>query len=676
MASSNPFDLVKDDDCDDPSALIAAAAAQQHKGAESAAVAVPKKGAAAGTAKAAAPAAKLPTKPVPPAQAVRDGKNDASCEGGRGGFNHESFGNEKPAAGDNGFSSGNRSLEDKESGRPFKRHDYVERRDYGRPRESEGQREFGGPRGGFRGGCRGGFSNGETEEGNRPRRPYECRKGTARGNEFKKDGAGHGNWGTATDEIPRGGEEPLAETETSVVAEKLVEEEQIVDVEEDARAKEPEEKEPEEKQMTLEEYEKVLEQKRKALLALKAEERKIDLNQLHHPCIPHLHLHTSMSLIAGSYERFIWGFHVKPNSSQPLTLTLTQLFSYPSHISPIKSVALSFPIAASAASADSIKLYDLSTNTELGSLLDDRTLSSTITSLEFYTPSSSSFPLNLISSDDEGNVSIHDTDPFILLKTVRVHRQGINDMAVHWSGRLAVTVGRDECFGLVNLVRGRRSFVGRLGKEATVVGFGLDGERFWMGMGERVSVHQAQDAKLIWEFECKKRVLCAAAGENGLILTGGEDRGITAWDTRSGKSAYCIEEAHSTRVKGIVVLTQKNEAGAATDPYVVASASTDGVIRVWDVRFANKEKPNPLAEAQTKSRLTCLAVKSNQLGPSRKQTGNRVFMLKPHGTQKKAAVGKRIGIESKHEGLEYRTGQGVCTILSCDNFHYGTVGQW
>ncbi|GAB2209889.1 hypothetical protein Droror1_Dr00027115 [Drosera rotundifolia] len=328
-----------------------------------------------------------------------------------------------------------------------------------------------------------------------------------------------------------------------------------------------------------------------------------------------------MSLIAGSYERFIWGFRVKTNSSQPLT----QLFSYPSHLCPIKSVALSFPIAASAASADSIKLYDLSTNTELGSLLDDRTLSSSITSLEFYTPPSYSFPLNLISSDDEGNVSIHDTDPFILLKTVRVHRKGINDMAVHWSGRLAVTVGRDDCFGLVNLVRGRRSFVGRLGKEATVVGFGLDGERFWMGIGERVSVHQAEDAKLVWEFECKKRVLCAAAGENGLILTGGEDRGITVWDTRSGKSAYCIEEAHSTRVKGIAMLTQENEAGAATDPYVVASASTDGVIRLWDVRFANKEKPNPLAEAQTKSRLTCLAgstlkLKSNQLGPSKEQT--------------------------------------------------------
>ncbi|KAF2316725.1 hypothetical protein GH714_042066 [Hevea brasiliensis] len=59
------------------------------------------------------------------------------------------------------------------------------------------------------------------------------------------------------------------------------------------------------------------------------------------------------------------------------------------------------------------------------------------------------------------------------------------------------------------------------------------------------------------------------------------------------------------RVKGIFVLARND--GAADDTYLLVSASSDGVIRVWDVRMAVKEKPSPLAEFNTKSRLTCLA---------------------------------------------------------------------
>lgn len=82
---------------------------------------------------------------------------------------------------------------------------------------------------------------------------------------------------------------------------------------------------------------------------------------------------------------------------------------------------------------------------------------------------------------------------------------------------------------------------------------------------------------------------------------------ITAWDTVSGKVAYSIEDAHKSRVKGIVVLTRDQNSGAAEDPYLVASASSDGVIRVWDVRAISKGNSKPLSEANTKSRLTSLA---------------------------------------------------------------------
>lgn len=179
-------------------------------------------------------------------------------------------------------------------------------------------------------------------------------------------------------------------------------------------------------------------------------------------------------------------------------------------------------------------------------------------------------------------------------------------MSVHPSGTLALTVGRDSCLGMVNLVRGRRSFYCRLGKEASIVKFDSTGDKFFMVMDEKVSVHESEDARLVLELNNQKRVLCAAPGNNGILFTGGEDKNITAWDTASGKVAYCIEDAHSARVKGIVVLS-KSDGATDDDPYIVASASSDGIVRVWDVRMAGNEKTSQLAEANTKSRLTCLA---------------------------------------------------------------------
>ncbi|KAK0577840.1 hypothetical protein LWI29_000979 [Acer saccharum] len=307
-----------------------------------------------------------------------------------------------------------------------------------------------------------------------------------------------------------------------------------------------------------------------------------------------------MSLIAGSYEKFIWGYKLKPlkshSSSNHKTLTLTQLFSYPSHISPITTVAVSGSAAASGSNDDTIHLYDLSSSSSLGSLLHDHT--SSVTSLSFYTPQNLSFPRNLLSASADGFVSIFDADPFVLLKSFKVHKKGINDLAVHPSGKLALTVGRDQCLAMVNLVRGRRSYYHKIGKEAALIKYDASGDKFFMVAEEKISVHDAEDAKLLCELEGNKRVLCATPGENGVLLL-------------------------EVRIVILQLGTQTagSDSDATDDPHLVASASSDGVIRVWDVRMAFKEKPIPLAEAKTNSRLTCLAGSSIK-SFKRPQVGN------------------------------------------------------
>ncbi|KAK7295287.1 hypothetical protein RJT34_18193 [Clitoria ternatea] len=263
MATMNPFDLLGDD-AEDPSQLIAAEQLKAAAAAAAATATAPPKKAPAQPNK----PAQLPTKPPPPAQAVRDSRNEAprgSRGGGRGGgrgfgrsrgFSRDSS-NDDNSFSATGASDNQGSFEEGDAGRSSERHSY------------------GGPRGPYRGGRRGGFSNGDTGDEGRPRRTYDRRSGTGRGNEFKREGAGRGNWGTENDEIAQATDQVVNEAEKNLGDEKPVAED-VADANKENPANETEEKEPEDKEMTLEEYEKVLEEKRKALQALKTEERKVD----------------------------------------------------------------------------------------------------------------------------------------------------------------------------------------------------------------------------------------------------------------------------------------------------------------------------------------------------------------------------------------------------------------
>ncbi|KAL9248546.1 RGG repeats nuclear RNA binding protein A-like protein [Drosera capensis] len=182
MASANPFDLLGDNDNDDPSQLIASAhlQLQQHAAAAADAVAAAASGSQRGK------VAKSPTKPLPPAQAAREAKN----VGGRGS------------------------------------------RGAGRAMAVVVTKE--------------------GKDGEFPQRAFERRSGTGRG-------------------VTK---EEADKTVKNLPAEKKAAKEDAVDVNKGA-PQETEENEPEDKEMTLEEYQKLLEEKRKALQALKTEERRV-----------------------------------------------------------------------------------------------------------------------------------------------------------------------------------------------------------------------------------------------------------------------------------------------------------------------------------------------------------------------------------------------------------------
>ncbi|PAN18446.1 hypothetical protein PAHAL_3G202400 [Panicum hallii] len=273
MATLNPFELLGADDNDDPTQLLAAAAAAKQK-----AEAKKQAAAAAATGKGAQPApAKFATKPAPPAQAVRESRTGGAPSrggygrgergrgrGGRGYGQNREYGSEDANGFQGGYGAGGGARAGGEEGA-----------------QDRGPRP---PYRGGGGGRRGGYRDGEFgDDSERPfRRTYERHSGTGRGFEMKREGAGRGNWGTTTDEIiAQETEEGLKLDEKAPVPEKQGAQEDAPQAEENKDNKDgnEEEEKEEDKEMTLEEFEKIREEKRKALLALKTEERKVEVDK-------------------------------------------------------------------------------------------------------------------------------------------------------------------------------------------------------------------------------------------------------------------------------------------------------------------------------------------------------------------------------------------------------------
>ncbi|KAL0835422.1 hypothetical protein Bca101_087311 [Brassica carinata] len=231
MATLNPFDLL-DDDAEDPSQLAVSIASDKSK------KSAPVSGLPA---KSAPPSSKQPS----PSQAVREARSGGFSRG-RGGYNRDG------PRGNNGYSGG-----------------YSKPSDEGDVSKPSYERRGGGGGGGYGGPPRGGIRG----EGERPRRAFERRSGTGRGGDFKREGAGRGNWGTPGEEVLAVETEEVAGVETE---KDVVEKPADDDANKENTAEVEEQKEPEVKEMTLDEYEKILEEKRKALQSQNTSERKVD----------------------------------------------------------------------------------------------------------------------------------------------------------------------------------------------------------------------------------------------------------------------------------------------------------------------------------------------------------------------------------------------------------------
>ncbi|KAK9834995.1 hypothetical protein WJX81_002961 [Elliptochloris bilobata] len=282
-------------------------------------------------------------------------------------------------------------------------------------------------------------------------------------------------------------------------------------------------------------------------------------------------------LVAGSYERFLFGLECGATREAP---TLSRAFTFPAHKGAIKCVAALAPFVASGGADDTIHLYNFQTNTDVGFLMSPG--DGAVSAVRFFAPAPGAAPSHLLSGSADGSISIWAANAeWDCLKTLPGHKKEVCGLAVHPSGRLALSTGRDSVLRMWNLVKGRCQYKTSLPACSECVEFSPGGGAYALACGRKVSVQSVEGGVLATR-EQAARALCLAFLSEQVLVLGGEDGSLNAWDVRSSSPALALPRAHAARIRGVAPAAAPGGGGASA----LGAASSDGVVRLWDLRRA------------------------------------------------------------------------------------------
>ncbi|CDF37138.1 unnamed protein product [Chondrus crispus] len=291
------------------------------------------------------------------------------------------------------------------------------------------------------------------------------------------------------------------------------------------------------------------------------------------------------NICVGGYDGSVAGLTLRPDAEDLLSLQAT--FAYASHITAVRSAALSGSTLVTGSADETVRIYDLARRVERGSLFEH---SGTVNALVFFRDGPRRL---LMSAGDDALMCVWRTSDWKCLKRMHGHQAPVLDVAVHPSARVALSVAKDRSLFMWNMVKGKIAFSAKTKETpATTVEWAPGGERYMLVAGKSVKLSNVE-GKDVETFVHERPVLAAAFVKEGVLATGGEDKIVRVWDQRTGGCVIACK--HEKRVRGV----------ACVDGLVVAADSGGGV-KIWDARMGGSARLETCLGGGD-MRLTCLA---------------------------------------------------------------------
>lgn len=296
-------------------------------------------------------------------------------------------------------------------------------------------------------------------------------------------------------------------------------------------------------------------------------------------------------IIVGTYEQYLLGYKVNNIVNE---YKMERTFATRSHISSVRSVASSRHYLASGGADDSVYLYDMRHRVESGRLMHHN---STVNCVAF-TPEAS----HLFTCSNDGSIAAIRCGNWQLEKHWQKPHKGlaVNTVAIHPTGKIALSTGADGVLRTWNLVKGRQAYatnlVPRLKLDAanvTVLKWSPNGEKYLLAVNQRIDIYSVELAGIDSEIKLDAKIICVEFLSDDLIAVGLENGQIKFYDLE--KSVPTVEAvAHDIRVKCMAFMDD-----------LLVTASSSGEIKLW--RYS-KHKLDMLQSVNCGARITCLSL--------------------------------------------------------------------
>jgi protein MAK11 len=342
-----------------------------------------------------------------------------------------------------------------------------------------------------------------------------------------------------------------------------------------------------------------------------------------------------LTIVAGAYDGTLHGWQGEDYTSLKLS------FAFRAHESCIRSMDLLGKIACTAASDESIQIYDLQKKKVLDKMSGVH--EDEVTALAFT--EDADHELFLISGDLKGRLFVWAMKDRQVIHELKGHKQSsaVTSISVHPSGRVALSTAKDNSVRLWDLINAKAAPRTKLDDFKTlscICWSPKDGARYAViGNDTIMLVFDAitGSEKPLGTFNHPRRVNALKFVQDVVVASACDD-GILRILGADGSVIRELAADTPCRVRDIAFTSRSGRDEENDEETVVAGAFSDGSIRLWNLD-EDHDEPIAILNVGTASHMTCIGISWTSDTPTRAS-------LSKQSTYEKANEKKRTKISS------------------------------